>query len=213
MRLNKIFKQFDYYLTSKLYTLGYLVIMLIFYLIIKNIPSNNYFTEVVVYIKIFISLLVIYYNLYWRSTRFYEFSLFFSYFRFKISLYQYYKMLEYSIINGLFIFLLIEINAYTKITNYQLDINNLGQIIYYSLIINLFSSLIGLINMRRLGIMLIFLFNIGYLFYTLLANNTYFPNLFYQDTFYLNCDLIHLISYFGGCSICYLVVSSRQNRY
>ncbi len=193
---NKLFKIFDYYQDSNSFIIVYLLILSLFPLLILRLDSNNIYEEGLVYIKIMIVILNVYYFIYLINIKFYDFTIFFSYQRLKISLYYLYRYLKYAVTSGLFIYLIFTIMCYLKVKYYKLDVNLLAMIIYYFIIVILFNSIVTILVENKIGIIFLFIINLVILFLSLIiTNNDYFPNILYNSDYYLQISSLNIYLY------------------
>lgn len=193
---NKLFKIFNYYQDSNSFIIVYLLILSLFPLLISRLDSNNIYEEGLVYIKIMIVILNVYYFIYLINIKFYDFTIFFSYQRLKISIYYLYRYLKYAVTSGLFIYLIFTIMCYLKVKYYKLDINLLAMIIYYFTIVILFNSIVTILVENKIGIIFLFIINLVILFLSLIiTNNDYFPNILYNNDYYLQISSLNIYLY------------------
>lgn len=184
----KIVKQIDYYLSSTIFTIIYLVIILAFALLIYQIDENMFVEESLYYLKIIIIVLITYYFLYLNSSKLYEFSMYFIYQRKHLSRIYLRLFFIYSIHSSLLIFLTYNLIAYIKLEYFKIDFNLFFTILYSFSLVVLINGIASLLFNKVLGIIIIFFLNLLVLFMLLFDINKFFPNFMYENTYYFNIE-------------------------
>lgn len=184
----KIVKQIDYYLSSTIFTIIYLVIILAFALLIYQIDENMFVEESLYYLKIIIIVLITYYFLYLNSSKLYEFSMYFIYQRKHLSRIYLRLFFIYSIHSSLLIFLTFNLIAYIKLEYFKIDFNLFFTILYSFSLVVLINGIASLLFNKVLGIIIIFFLNLLVLFMLLFDINKFFPNFMYENTYYFNIE-------------------------
>lgn len=184
----KIVKQIDYYLSSTIFTIIYLVIILAFALLIYQIDENMFVEESLYYLKIIIIVLITYYFLYLNSSKLYEFSMYFVYQRKYLSRIYLRLFFTYSIYSSLLIFLTFNLIAYIKLEYFKIDFNLFFTILYSFSLVVLINGIASLLFNKVLGIIIIFFLNLLVLFMLLFDINKFFPNFMYENTYYFNIE-------------------------
>lgn len=191
----KIVKQIDYYLSSTIFTIIYLVIILAFALLIYQIDENMFVEESLYYLKIIIIVLITYYFLYLNSSKLYEFSMYFIYQRKHLSRIYLRLFFIYSIHSSLLIFLTFNLIAYIKLEYFKIDFNLFFTILYSFSLVVLINGIASLLFNKVLGIIIIFFLNLLVLFMLLFDINKFFPNFMYENTYYFNIEPSFLYIY------------------
>lgn len=191
----KIVKQIDYYLSSIIFTIIYLVIILAFALLIYQIDENMFVEESLYYLKIIIIVLITYYFLYLNSSKLYEFSMYFIYQRKHLSRIYLRLFFIYSIHSSLLIFLTFNLIAYIKLEYFKIDFNLFFTILYSFSLVVLINGIASLLFNKVLGIIIIFFLNLLVLFMLLFDINKFFPNFMYENTYYFNIEPSFLYIY------------------
>lgn len=191
----KIVKQIDYYLSSIIFTIIYLVIILAFALLIYQIDENMFVEESLYYLKIIIIVLITYYFLYLNSSKLYEFSMYFIYQRKHLSRIYLRLFFIYSIHSSLLIFLTFNLVAYIKLEYFKIDFNLFFTILYSFSLVVLINGIASLLFNKVLGIIIIFFLNLLVLFMLLFDINKFFPNFMYENTYYFNIEPSFLYIY------------------
>lgn len=191
----KIVKQIDYYLSSIIFTIVYLVIILAFALLIYQIDENMFVEESLYYLKIIIIVLITYYFLYLNSSKLYEFSMYFIYQRKHLSRIYLRLFFIYSIHSSLLIFLTFNLIAYIKLEYFKIDFNLFFTILYSFSLVVLINGIASLLFNKVLGIIIIFFLNLLVLFMLLFDINKFFPNFMYENTYYFNIEPSFLYIY------------------
>ncbi len=191
----KIVKQIDYYLSSTIFTIIYLVIILAFALLIYQIDENMFVEESLYYLKIIIIVLITYYFLYLNSSKLYEFSMYFIYQRKHLSRIYLRLFFIYSIHSSLLIFLTFNLIAYIKLEYFKIDFNLFFTILYSFSLVVLINGIASLLFNKVLGIIIIFFLNLLVLFMLLFDINNFFPNFMYENTYYFNIEPSFLYIY------------------
>lgn len=191
----KIVKQIDYYLSSTIFTIIYLVIILAFALLIYQIDENMFVEESLYYLKIIIIVLITYYFLYLNSSKLYEFSMYFIYQRKHLSRIYLRLFFIYSIHSSLLIFLTFNLIAYIKLEYFKIDFNLFFTILYSFSLVVLINGIASLLFNKVLGIIIIFFLNLLVLFMLLFDISKFFPNFMYENTYYFNIEPSFLYIY------------------
>lgn len=191
----KIVKQIDYYLSSTIFTIIYLVIILAFALLLYQIDENMFVEESLYYLKIIIIVLITYYFLYLNSSKLYEFSMYFIYQRKHLSRIYLRLFFIYSIHSSLLIFLTFNLIAYIKLEYFKIDFNLFFTILYSFSLVVLINGIASLLFNKVLGIIIIFFLNLLVLFMLLFDINKFFPNFMYENTYYFNIEPSFLYIY------------------
>ncbi len=193
--MTSIDKQIRYYLKNKVYTILYLALFFLYFLLLNNIEADVFYIESLYYHKIMIFILIIFNFLFLKTVKLYEFSLFYTYKRKDLMLTNIKINIKYSIVSSLFMYFIINIVGFYKIEYYVFDINLLFNILIYFIILALINMIINLLFNSFIGIILSFFINLIFLFLSLfITDNIYFINIYYE-TYYYTIDIKYIIVY------------------
>lgn len=210
--MKKIERQFEYFLSSKNFVIIYILLLIGFGTILNTIDKDIFYSESLLYIKIIIVILNIYLFLYIVSAKLYEFSIYFSYQRKFIARVYLRIYLKYFLTSTLYIFFIYNIVAYLKVRYFKVDINLLFSLGLYFLILLLFNANINLIFTGILGVIFTFFSNIAFLFISMMLNNIYIPNFYYDGSYYINMSLKIMALYLIGFIIGYFLIFNFKER-
>lgn len=210
--MKKIERQFNYYLSSKNFVIIYILLLIGFGIILNTIDKDIFYSESLLYIKIIIVILNIYLFLYITSAKLYEFSLYFSYQRKFIAKVYLRIYLKYFLISTLYIFFIYNIVAYIKVKYFNIDINLLFSLGLYFLILLLFNANINLLFTGILGVIFTFFSNLAFLFISIMLNNKYIPNFYYDGSYYIIMSLKIICLYIVGFIIGYFLIFNLKER-
>ncbi len=210
--MKKIERQFEYFLSSKNFVIIYILLLIGFGTILNTIDKDIFYSESLLYIKIIIVILNIYLFLYIVSAKLYEFSIYFSYQRKFIARVYLRIYLKYFLISTLYIFFIYNIVAYLKVRYFKVDINLLFSLGLYFLILLLFNANINLIFTGILGVIFTFFSNIAFLFISIMLNNIYIPNFYYDGSYYINMSLKIMGLYLIGFILGYFLIFNFKER-
>lgn len=210
--MKKIERQFEYFLSSKNFVIIYILLLIGFGTILNTIDKDIFYSESLLYIKIIIVILNIYLFLYIVSAKLYEFSIYFSYQRKFIARVYLRIYLKYFLTSTLYIFFIYNIVAYLKVRYFKVDINLLFSLGLYFLILLLFNANINLIFTGILGVIFTFFSNIAFLFISMMLNNIYIPNFYYDGSYYINMSLKIMALYLIGFILGYFLIFNFKER-
>lgn len=212
LSLLKLRRQFNYYLNSKIFTLIYLILLILFYILLNTLDKINYLEEGLIYLKIFIIIFIMFYMFYLNNSKLYEFSLFFSFYRTKLAKIYFINYLEYSIISTTFLYFIFTIKAYFTIPYYKFNYNLLFMLLYYFSLLIMLNAIINLFCENKLGLIIIFFFNLVLLFITLGVNNIFLPNIYYDGDYYFICSSKYLYLYLILGILLYFIIFNLKER-
>lgn len=209
----KLTSQINYYLHSKVFTLIYLAIFLLYAILLINTDPNLFIEEGLMHFKILIIILNIFYILYLTNVKLYEYTLYFSYQRKYLAGIYLRLYLSYAVISSLFLFATYNLVGYYKIKYFHLDINLLFSLLYFFCLVILINAVINLIFGSIIGLILTFLINLIILFLAIIVtDNSYFPNIYYNGSYYFLVDTKYLIIYLLGLFILFNLIFRLKER-